>query len=71
MAIAHDLNLAAAFADRVVLLEEGRVRATGTVDEVMTRENLVRAFGLELVVGQTGSARFFVPQRARSGTPSP
>jgi iron complex transport system ATP-binding protein len=63
LAIAHDLNLAAAFADRVVLLHEGVVRATGTVAEVMTRANLADAFGLELEVGDMGSVRFFVPRR--------
>ena len=66
LAIAHDLNLAAAFADRVVLLAEGKVRASGTVDEVMTRENLSGAFGLELAMGRAGPVRFFVPRRQSS-----
>jgi iron complex transport system ATP-binding protein len=63
LAIAHDLNLAAAFADRVVLLHRGAVRACGTVAEVMTQENLSHAFGLDLEMGQVGSVRFFVPRR--------
>jgi iron complex transport system ATP-binding protein len=73
LAIAHDLNLAAAFADRVVLLSQGKMRAAGTVDEVMTGENLREAFGLELEMGQAGSVRFFVPRRqgAKSDTRPP
>jgi iron complex transport system ATP-binding protein len=63
LAIAHDLNLAAAFADRVVLLHEGEVRASGPVEEVMSRENLTGVFGLELEVGDTGNVRYFVPRR--------
>jgi iron complex transport system ATP-binding protein len=63
--VAHDLNLAAAFVDRVVLLEDGEVRAIGSVDEVMTQENLARAFGVELCVEKTAQGRAFVPRRRR------
>jgi iron complex transport system ATP-binding protein len=40
--ISHHLNLAARFADRIVLLDQGRVVATGSPEEVLT-ENVVRA----------------------------
>jgi iron complex transport system ATP-binding protein len=36
----HDLNLAARFADRVVLMERGRLVACGKPAEVLTRERL-------------------------------
>jgi len=38
----------------VLLLREGRVHAAGTLGEVLTAENLSGAFGLGLVVEQTG-----------------
>jgi iron complex transport system ATP-binding protein len=63
LAIAHDLNLAAAFADRIVLLHQGSVRAAGPVAEVMTEATLRDAFGVDLEIGQVGSLRFFVPRR--------
>jgi len=63
VAIAHDLNLAAAFADRVVLLEQGRVKAIGSVDEVMTPEKLTTAFGIALHVDRTAQGAYFVPLR--------
>jgi iron complex transport system ATP-binding protein len=44
----HDLNLAAAIADRLVLLREGQVVATGTVDEVLSPALLSEAFGTPL-----------------------
>lgn len=63
VAVAHDLNLAAAFADRVMLLHQGRVKSIGSVEEVMTPENLGEAFGAELHVETSNGARYFVPRR--------
>ena len=65
VAIAHDLNLAAAFADRIVLIQDGRIRADGTVEEVMTAEHLTAVFGVELQVEDTATGRCFVPRRRR------
>ncbi|PFG44914.1 iron complex transport system ATP-binding protein [Georgenia soli] len=38
--VLHDLNLAAAYCDRLLLLSQGRVIASGTPPEVLTPENL-------------------------------
>jgi iron complex transport system ATP-binding protein len=46
LAVLHDLNLAAAFAPRVVLLDGGRVAADGPPDEVLTTETIERVFGV-------------------------
>lgn len=46
----HDLNLAAAYADRVALLEDGRLCAFGTPAEVMTSERLTRVYGVPILV---------------------
>jgi iron complex transport system ATP-binding protein len=45
--IVHDLNLAARFADKIVLLHKGRLHAAGTVEEVITAANIKAAYGLE------------------------
>ena len=45
--VVHDLNLAARFADQVVLLNEGGVVASGSASEVLTLENIRRVFGVE------------------------
>jgi iron complex transport system ATP-binding protein len=42
--ITHQLNLAARFADRMLLLDRGRMAAEGTPVEVLTRETLARVF---------------------------
>ncbi len=50
LAVTHDLNLAGLFADRVVLLSEGRKRAEGPVDLVLRQDILTAVYGAELTV---------------------
>jgi iron complex transport system ATP-binding protein len=45
--VVHDLNLAARFADQIVLLNHGRVVATGTAAEVLTTDRIRDVFGIE------------------------
>jgi iron complex transport system ATP-binding protein len=45
--VVHDLNLAARFADQIVMLNEGRVTASGTPAEVLTAERIREVFGVE------------------------
>ena len=47
LAIFHDLNLASAYCDRVVALDEGRVVDEGPPGAVITRELLSRLYGVE------------------------
>jgi len=46
----HDLNLAAALCDRVVLLKEGRVLADGRVQDALTPDNIRALYELEVEV---------------------
>lgn len=48
--VLHDLDQAAAVADRVLLLEGGRVTAEGDPAAVLTAENLTRAYGIRVDV---------------------
>lgn len=50
LAVMHDLNLSAMFADRVALMLEGRLIAYGSPAEVLTDANLARAYGCEVRV---------------------
>lgn len=50
--IAHDLNLAALFADRIIVLKDGRMIASGHPNEVYTEEILSNAFSLSAHIGQ-------------------
>ncbi|WP_017612017.1 ABC transporter ATP-binding protein [Nocardiopsis salina] len=50
LAALHDVNLAAAFCDRLVVLHEGRVAASGTPEQVLTAELMARVYGVEAEV---------------------
>jgi len=65
--VMHDLNVAAQYASRVVLMKGGRVLGVGTVEEVMTYRKLHEAFDADLYCGVndlTGD-RFFLPMRGK------
>ncbi|MFI7065914.1 ABC transporter ATP-binding protein [Kribbella sp. NPDC050124] len=49
--VLHDLNQAAAVADRIALLDQGRVRATGTPEEVLEADALSETYGIRIEVG--------------------
>jgi ABC-type cobalamin/Fe3+-siderophores transport systems, ATPase components len=71
LAAIHDLNLAARYCDRVVLVADGRVRASGTPDAVLTRDTLHETFDAESIVVNdpvTGAPRVTpLPDRSASG----
>lgn len=48
--ITHDLNTAAEFADRILLLKNGKLVAAGKPREVLTAENLHETFGVRVLL---------------------
>ena len=46
----HDLNLVSRFADRVVLLSDGRVKRSGSPQEVLDSELLAEVYGIRIQV---------------------
>ena len=50
--VSHDLNLASAYADRLLLLNEGRVTALGTPNEVLSGDTLEQSYGCRLHVDE-------------------
>ncbi len=51
LAVLHDVNLAAAWCDEIVLVSEGRIAAQGTPSEALTPETLLQVYGLRVRVG--------------------
>ncbi|MDL2400627.1 heme ABC transporter ATP-binding protein [Rhizobium mayense] len=52
IAVMHDLNLTALFADQMVLLKNGRLQAAGPVANVLTDRHLQNVFGCALRVNR-------------------
>lgn len=53
VAVMHDLNLSAMFADRMAFLLDGRLEAEGTPAEVMQAPILERAYGCRITLNAT------------------
>lgn len=51
--VVHDLNLAARFADQILMLSGGRIVANGTPSDVLTTEQIQQVFGVEPTMVQT------------------
>jgi iron complex transport system ATP-binding protein len=67
--VTHDVNLAAEFADRVMLLKAGRAIAVGRPHEVLTTGLMQELFGLQILVDAhpiSGAPRI-TPVHAREG----
>lgn len=50
--VTHDLNLAAEFADRILLLKNGRIAANGTPEEVLNANTLREVFAVEVLLDE-------------------
>lgn len=63
--VLHDLSVAAAFADRVGVIDRGRLVAHGTPDEVITAEQIRITYGIDVHVTTTPDGHVaVVPRRA-------
>ncbi|MEO6347169.1 MAG: heme ABC transporter ATP-binding protein [Aquaticitalea sp.] len=56
--VVHDLNLAAKFANEIVLLNHGKLLAHGSPEEVLTPEFIRTAYRLEPIIHQTNGQTF-------------
>ncbi|MFC1911666.1 ABC transporter ATP-binding protein, partial [Chloroflexota bacterium] len=50
LAAIHDLNLAAQYCDRLILINNGQIHAEGTPKEVITSDNIKDVYGTESCV---------------------
>lgn len=66
IAVLHDLNLASLFAERVVMLDRGRVAADGPARDTITDETLSRVFNVRNAVSRTPQTNvpFVLPHSA-------
>ena len=64
LAIMHDLTLAARFADRVLVMHEGKIVAQGAPVETLAPERLASVFGIEATTVEVGGK--YVPIAGRA-----
>lgn len=46
----HDLNLAAMFSDKMIMLKDARIYACGSPDSVLTQDNIAAVYGVDVSV---------------------
>jgi iron complex transport system ATP-binding protein len=63
LATLHDLTLAGQFADRLVLLDAGRVLLDGPARDIIRREELSRCYQMDLRVIEIDGSDVIVPVR--------
>ncbi|MFN3452250.1 MAG: ABC transporter ATP-binding protein [Sphingorhabdus sp.] len=68
IAVLHDLHHAVRFADHVVLLHQGSVFAQGSVDDVITVQNLAAVYGIDAVLSkdEEGATQLFIKGKMRT-----
>ncbi len=59
----HDLNLAARYTDRIIIMNGGHIFAAGEPFSVLTTENIKTAYGVEVEVNKHGGKPYIVPIR--------
>ena len=50
MAVLHDINLASRFCSRIVILKDGKIKADGTPQEIICREEMESLYQMKLLV---------------------
>ena len=68
LVVTHHVNLAARYADRLVVLHRGRVAAAGSAADVIRRDVLERVFGWPVEVTTWQGIPQFVPLRRNEAT---
>ncbi|NLE05173.1 MAG: ABC transporter ATP-binding protein [Crenarchaeota archaeon] len=57
----HDLNLAARYCDKIVMMKNGKVFAAGKAEEVLTYENIRTVYGVESVIRFNEQTPYIIP----------
>lgn len=63
----HDLNLAARFSDKLVMLKKGVIYAAGTPIDLLSEKNISDVYGVEAIVMRSLDKPCIVPLRSING----
>ncbi|NQE05268.1 Cobalamin import ATP-binding protein BtuD, partial [ANME-1 cluster archaeon GoMg1] len=59
----HDLNLASRYADRIIMMNSGKIFSTGDPVSVLTPDNIKHVYGVEVKVNNHDERPYIVPIR--------
>lgn len=57
----HDLNLASRYADKIIMMREGKIFAAGNPASVITVENIEKVYSVKALVKNDGGMPYIVP----------
>lgn len=63
IAVLHDINMAAQYCNRIIMMKNGRIHSNGKTEEVLTRENLMDVYDVDFDIlenPRTGK-KYYVP----------
>lgn len=63
--IVHDLNIAARYSDKIIIMNEGQIVASGKPEEVLTEENISSVYGVEICISNIENKPYVIPIKAR------
>ncbi len=71
LAVGHDLELAARYADRLLLLDDGTLRAAGPPEAVLTPARIAEVFGVRADLSRRPDGTLRIDYRGAVSSPSP
>jgi len=61
--VVHDLNLASRYADRIIMMCDGKIQSVGDPKDVLTEENIKVVYDVQSLVMHDGGIPCVVPKR--------
>ncbi len=62
----HDLNLASKYADRIVMMKDGKVFAIGSPEEVLTSANIESVYDVKVKIIRFNGKLYVIPHNSKS-----
>ncbi len=63
IAVLHDINIAAEYCHRIIMMKNGRIHSNGKTEEVLTKENLIDVYDVdfEILENPRMGKKYYVP----------
>ncbi len=63
--VVHDLNIAAQYSDRIVMMDRGKIVAAGKPEEVITKESVASIYGVDAEITMISNKPHIIPLNVR------